>query len=123
MAFGVGLLLVAVVGWHLQRLWRGQWQPGDLVSFLPALLDRKLVTLGLVFAISAGSQQTHLSGSGDQRTGLICQNANVVIDWVFTLSRTNGFVHLPEAEPFEGARLKPNNFIAKVGGDLGSAGK
>ena len=53
LAFGVGLFLVAVVGWHLQRLWRGQWQPGDLVSFLPALLDRKLVTLGLVFAISA----------------------------------------------------------------------
>jgi hypothetical protein len=46
-------MLVAIVGWHLQRLWRGQWQPGDLVSFLPALMDRKVATLALAFAISA----------------------------------------------------------------------
>jgi hypothetical protein len=52
-AFGIGSLLATVVAWHLHRLLQGQWQLGDLSSFLPAMATRKSWTLGMVFAISA----------------------------------------------------------------------
>jgi hypothetical protein len=53
LALGIGLLVFIIVAWHLNRMCRGQWQMGDLTSFLPALRNRQIWTLGLTFAFSA----------------------------------------------------------------------
>ena len=55
LAFSAGLVVVAVVAWHLREMRAGKWNPDIRSTFLPfqALVDRHTYTLGLAFAVSA----------------------------------------------------------------------
>lgn len=49
----VGTAVVAVVAWHLHKMWRGQWDATNLFSFLSFPVSHRYWALGMAFGITA----------------------------------------------------------------------
>ena len=68
--------------------------------------------------IGAGHQGAEASRCGDQRTGLVRNDAEVVLHRVVPVARTHGLLDLPDHEATERLRLNANGIGPEVGEQL-----
>ena len=70
-----------------------------------------------------GEQHADLGRGGDERSGLVGEHLEVVVDRILVVTRTDRLVQLAEAEPLEGLGLQLEGLEAERRPDLARAGE
>src|SRR5690625_7665728 len=68
-----------------------------------------------VFGLRAREQGTETGRGGDERSGLIGQYLEVVLDGVFIAAGSHGFAQLAQAQALKGLGLQDDRFGAQTG--------